>query len=95
MPKERYWAIRALDLLDRKMARARVAMANRLGPPVKRRPNTSALVQEAMASPEGLPPQGREVLMQYAEQFYGTEVARTIMAPYILGDEQPIPEEVV
>ena len=95
MPKDRYWAIRTLDILEKKIDRSRAAMSARLGAPIKRRPNTSALIQESMMQPEGLPPQGREALMRYAEQFYGKEVARTLMAPYILGEPEPLPEEAI
>lgn len=95
MAKDRYWASRALTLLEGKISRSRAAMGKRLSSPVKRRANTADLVQGAIAQPDSLPPQGREALMKYAEEFYGTEVARTIMAPYILDEPEPLPEEVV
>lgn len=88
MPKDRYWAARTLDILEKKLARSRVSMDSRLSSPVKRRANTSDLVQEAVMQPEAVTPQGREALMEYAKQFYGKEVADSIMAPYILGAEE-------
>ena len=90
MAKNRYWVARTMELLGDKVARSQLAMTKRLAAPIQRRPNTSDLVQGMMMRPEEASPQGREALLDFAKDFYGKEVAETIMAPFILGPEEEV-----
>ena len=82
-----HWMTRVADRAQREVARSKAAMQKQLAPTMLRRPNTSVLVEEALADPQGVTPQGREMLAKFLRDRYG-EAARHL-DPYLgVGEEE-------
>lgn len=86
MRKQQYWVDDVLDRVRDSLARDRVTMQKAVGRPIMRRPNTSAILGEALLNPEGMPVQGREQLGQFLRERYGEAAA--FVYPYLGLDQE-------
>ena len=76
-----HWVDRVMEEAASRITASKERMRQQVARPVLRRPNTSAILGEALLNPEGMPPQERERLGQWLRERYG-ESARFIY-PYL------------
>lgn len=82
MARNDHWQERVLKMARERRDRSRQSMLGAIRRPVRRRPNTSTLLEAAIADPASVDPTGRARLAQWAAETYGERAAMNIM-PYL------------